>query len=236
MATPHIESNKEDIAKIVLMPGDPKRALYIAENFLTDYKLVNNVRGMTAYTGKYKGRIITVFPSGMGNPSMGIYSYELFSEYNVDVIIRIGTVGAYKEELKVGDVLLIDNSVSNSSFAKVQSNFDDNKISSNRFLNDVIDSCAKELNVKVVRGDIFCCDVFYEQNADFRDYVNKYNVMGVEMESFALFHTASILNKKATALVTVSNSFCNSYELTSEERETKLNEMITLALESSLKL
>ena len=124
MATPHIESNKEDIAKVVLMPGDPLRAKYIAETFLKDYKLVNTVRNMFAYTGTYKGHRVTVFASGMGNGSMGIYSYELFKFYDVDTIIRIGSAGAYTDKLNLYDIVLVDGSYSESSYAKVQGNED----------------------------------------------------------------------------------------------------------------
>jgi len=236
MPTPHIESKCEDIASIVLMPGDPKRAYYIAKNFLDDYKLVNEVRGMTAYTGYYKNKKVTVFPSGMGNPSMGIYSYELFNDYDVDVIIRIGTIGAYMDNLEVGSVVLADGSISLSSYAKVQNGFNDNKICADSILNDIIFETAKEQNILLDRGNVWCSDVFYEKDCDFKNIRDKYQVMGVEMESFALFHNAKIMNKKASTILTVSNSFCNTMELTSLERETKLNDMIKLALESSLKL
>lgn len=236
MATPHIEAQKESIAKIVLMPGDPKRAEYVAKNFLKDYILVNEVRGMTAYTGQYKNKKITIFPSGMGNPSIGIYSYELFKEYDVDTIIRIGTIGSYLKEIKVGDVILADNSISDSSYAMVQSNYEKNQITADIELNDIIYNTAKEQKINIHRGSVYCSDVFYKEKENFEDIQKKYQVMGVEMESFALYHNAKNLNKKASTLLTVSNSFYDSLELTSEERETKLNNMIKLALESSLKL
>ena len=236
MPTPHIESNTEDIAKIVLMPGDPKRAEYIAKNFLEDYKLVNQVRGMTAYTGYYKNKKITVFPSGMGNPSMGIYSYELFKEYNVNTIIRIGTIGAYAEELNLGDVVLADTSISTSSFAEVQNGYKEKEITANLELNETIDKTAKEQNITVKRGRVFCSDVFYQENCAYIEEREKYQVLGVEMESFALYHIAKVLGKCASTILTVSNSFCSTLELTPKERETNLNNMIKLALESSLKL
>lgn len=236
MPTPHIESKKEDIAPIVLMPGDPKRAEYIAKNFLEDTKLVNGVRGMNAYTGTYKGKRITIFPSGMGNPSMGIYCYELFKEYEVESIIRIGTIGAYLEDLQLGDVILVDTSISNSSYVKVQSNINDTEIPSSEYLNDIITETAIEQNIMIRKERVLCSDVFYEENSDFKEQQNTYRVAGVEMETFALFHTARMLHKKATAILTVSNSFYNSLELSSEQREKNLNNMIKLALESSLKL
>lgn len=236
MPTPHIESTIEDISSIVLMPGDPKRAEYIAKNFLENYKLINQVRGMTAYTGYYKNKKITIFPSGMGNPSMGIYSYELFKEYNVDTIIRIGTIGAYDKDLNLGDVVLADTSVSFSTYREIQNGNTEKEITSTKELIEVISTTAKEQNIDIKTGRVLCSDVFYQQNGNYIEEREKYNVLGVEMESFALYHNANVLEKKATTILTVSNSFCNNLELSSEEREKNLNNMIKLALESSLKL
>ncbi len=236
MATTHIESNENDIAKTVLMPGDPKRCQYIAENFLSKAKLVNRVRGMIAYTGYYKNKLITIFPSGMGNPSMGIYSYELYKSYNVDNIIRIGSCGGYISDLKLQDIVLVDNSISESTYALLLDNYKEKSIASNNELNMLIQDTAKEHNITIRKGNIYCSDVFYEQNNSYIEVVNKYNVLGVEMETFALFNNARVLNKKASSLLTVSNSFCYSDELSSEEREKFLNNMIFLALETSLKL
>lgn len=235
MPTAHIESSKNDIANIVLMPGDPKRAKYIADNFLENVKLVNQVRAMTAYTGYYKGKKITIFPSGMGNPSIGIYSYELFKYYDVDTIIRIGTIGGYSKDLKVGDVVLAETSVTTSNYALIQNGDNRKEINSNMYLNNTINNVAKDNNINLFKSRVLCSDVFYD-NSDYKELENKYNVVGVEMETFALFHTADMLNKKATALLTISNSFATKEELTSEERERNLNEMIKLALESSLKI
>lgn len=235
MPTAHIESSKNDIANIVLMPGDPKRAKYIADNFLENVKLVNQVRAMTAYTGYYKGKKITIFPSGMGNPSIGIYSYELFKYYDVDTIIRIGTIGGYNKDLKVGDVVLAETSVTTSNYALIQNGDNRKEINSNMYLNNTINNVAKDNNINLFESRVLCSDVFYD-NSDYKELENKYNVVGVEMETFALFHTADMLNKKATALLTISNSFATEEELTSEERERNLNEMIKLALESSLKI
>ena len=236
MSTVHIESKKEDIAKTILMPGDPKRAEYIAKNFLTNAKLVNLVRGITAYTGYYKGKMITVFPSGMGNPSIGIYSYELFNFYDVENIIRIGSCGAYSEALKLNDIILVDNSISESTYSLVQSGDKSNKKMSSATLNDIILNTAKENNINIIKGDIYCSDVFYEQENNYIDKRNKYNVLGVEMETFALFSNGNLLKKRASCLLTVSDSFCFKDKLTSSEREKNLNKMITLALECCLKL
>ena len=163
MATVHIESNREDISDVVLMPGDPKRSEYIAKNFLKDYKLVNSVRGMTAYTGYYKDRLVTIFPSGMGNPSMGIYSYELFKDYGVENIIRIGSCGGYSDILKLKDVILVDGSYSESTYAVSLNDYSDKMVYSDKNLNLIIESTAKNNNVNIVRGNIYCSDVFYEK-------------------------------------------------------------------------
>ena len=233
--TVHIESNKEDISNIVLMPGDPKRCEYIAKNYLDDYKMVNDVRSMFAYTGTYKGRKITLFPSGMGIPSMGIYSYELFKEYDVDYIIRIGSCGAYDERLKLNDIILVDYSISDSNYAKLLDNYKKNYINSDKYLNDIISNVADTKNMKLYKGNIYSSETFYE-NVDYKRRNKKYNVLGVEMETFSLFNNARLLNKKASCLLTVSDSFCYSDKLTSDEREQKLNDMIVIALESCLKL
>lgn len=231
----HIESKLEDISSVVLMPGDPKRCEYIARKFLANSKIVNNVRGMTAYTGFYKSKKITVFPSGIGCPSMGIYSYELFKEYNVDTIIRIGTMGGYTD-LKLKDIVLVDNSITNSNYGKYLCNYSNININGDMELNNIILNTSKELGLNIYNGNIYSSDVFYEQNNDFKDKVAKYNVLGVEMESFALFTNAKLLNKKAATLLMVSDSFIYPDKLSSLEREQGLDNLITLALETSLKL
>jgi purine nucleoside phosphorylase len=231
----HIESKLEDISSVVLMPGDPKRCEYIARKFLANSKIVNNVRGMTAYTGFYKSKKITVFPSGMGCPSMGIYSYELFKEYNVDTIIRIGTMGGYTD-LKLKDIVLVDNSITNSNYGKYLCNYPNININGDMELNNIILNTSKELGLNIYNGNIYSSDVFYEQNNDFKDKVAKYNVLGVEMESFALFTNAKLLNKKAATLLMVSDSFIYPDKLSSLEREQGLDNLITLVLETSLKL
>ena len=224
-----------DIAETVLMPGDPKRCEYIARKFLANAKLINNVRGMTGYTGYYKSKKITVFPSGMGNPSMGIYSYELFKEYDVNNIIRIGTMGAYTN-LNLKDIVLVTNSVTNSNYGKFLCNYPNININGSIELNSAIESTAATLNIKVNKGNIYSSDVFYEQNNDFKDKVSKYSVLGVEMESFALFTNAKLLGKRASTVLMVSDSFLSSNKLSSLEREQGLDNLITLALETCLKI
>lgn len=236
MSTVHIESNREDIASIVLMPGDPKRSEYIAKNFLKDYRLVNDVRGMTAYTGYYKDKLVTVFPSGMGCPSMGIYSYELFKHYGVENIIRIGSCGGYDKKLKLNDVILVTGSYSESTYAMCLDKHNRKMIKSNEELNLIIDSTAKSNNINLIRGNIYCCDAFYEAPYDYNERCKEKDVLGIEMETFALFNNARHFCKKATSLLTVSDLFFSDEKLTSEEREKNLNDMIILALESCLKL
>lgn len=231
----HIESKKENISSIVLMPGDPKRCEYIARNYLVNCRLVNNVRGMTAYTGYYKSHKITLFPSGMGIPSMGIYSYELFKDYDVQYIIRIGTMGAYTD-LKLKDIVLVNNSFTNSNYGIYAAGYNNNSIKSNEELNNIIINSAAKLNIPIHKGDIYSSDVFYEKEKDYQKIVEKYGVLGVEMESFALFINASIFNRKASTILMVSDCFLNSDALSKEDREKGLDDLIILALESCLNL
>ncbi len=231
----HIESKKEDVAPVVLMPGDPKRCEYIAKKYLSNCRLINDVRGMTAYTGYYKSHKITLFPSGMGIPSMGIYSYELLKEYDVKYIIRIGTMGSYTN-LKLKDIVLVDNSITNSNYGMYAAGYNSNIIKSNDELNNIIMNSASINNIPVYRGNIYSSDVFYEKDNNYKEIASKYNVLGVEMESYALFVNASIFNKKASTLLMVSDSFLNTDKLSQEERERGLDNLIVLALESCLKL
>lgn len=232
--TPHNEAKIEDIAKIVIMPGDPRRAKYITETYLTDYKLVNDVRGMLAYTGYYKGKRITVMASGMGMPSMGIYSYELFKFYDVDVIIRVGSMGAYDANLELYDVVLVEESCSESSYARNQDGNIDSVILSDFDLNNLVRQTAKEMGKKITLGRIYSTDVFYQVDSKV-DYRNKIlGCLGTEMETFSLFHNARHLGKKATALLTVSDHLRTGKETTPDERETAFKEMMEIALNSTL--
>ena len=234
--TPHNEAKKEDIARIVIMPGDPRRAKFITENYLTDYRLVNDVRGMLAYTGKYKGTDITVMASGMGMPSMGIYSYELFKFYDVDIIMRVGSMGAYDANLDLYDVVLATESYSESTFAKSQNGTEDNVLYSDTTLNEIILKTAAETNVKVHTGRVHSSDVFYHESVDV-DHMNfDLGCLGTEMETFALFHNAKVCNKKATAIITVSDHLRTGKETTSEERETAFRTMMELALNSAINM
>ena len=232
--TPHIEAKKGEIAKTVLMPGDPLRAKYIAENFLTDAKLVNTVRNMFAYTGLYKGEYVTVMASGMGMPSIGIYSYELYKFYDVENIIRVGSAGAYTKDINLYDVVLVSESYSKSSYAKTQG-YDQDIITADEFLNEKIKSTANSLNKKIIEGRIHSTDVFYS-NSDIEYLYNEKKCLCTEMESFALFYNAKILNKKAACLLTISDNLITKEETTSEERQIGFNEMIELALETAIRL
>lgn len=230
--TAHIEAKKEAIAKTVIMPGDPKRAEYIAKKYLRDYKCINTVRGMLGFTGTYKNNLVTIMASGMGMPSMGIYSYELFKFYDVDNIIRVGSIGAYAPDLKIYDVVLATEVYSDSNFAKVQNGCLKDIMLPNIFLNEKIINAAEKLDIKLNKGKIYSGDVFYKDDENYKEMYDKYGCLGVEMESFALFHNANILNKKASCLLTVSNSFVTNEETTSEEREKAFNQMIEIALET----
>ncbi len=236
MATAHIESNKEDIAKVVLMPGDPLRAKYIADKYLQNVKQVNKVRNIFAYTGTYKGRKITVFSSGMGNPSMGIYSYELFKYYDVDYIIRIGTAGAYTKELKLMDLLVVTNCYSESSYAKELYGGQSSIATASSLVVQTIKETAYAQEQVLKYGRVHCADAFYNENIDIQKLAEEYGCQAVEMETFALFSNAKLLNKNAGCILTISNSLITNEETTSEQREKGLDDMITLALESGIRL
>ena len=229
--TPHIEAKLGEIAKTVIMPGDPMRAKFIAENFLTDYKLVNKVRGIFAYTGYYNNKHITVMASGMGMPSMGIYCYELYKFYDVENIIRIGTAGSYATDLNLYDLLLVESAYSKTSFGTVQDENASDTVYSSESLNNIIKTKASELNQKIVCGKIHSTDVFYNDNDNLEELTN-IGCLAAEMESYALFFTANKLNKQATAILTISDNIVTKEQTTSNDRETKLIDMIRLVLEA----
>ena len=238
--TPHINAKDTDIAKIVLAPGDPLRAKYIAENFLENYRLVNTVRNILAYTGTYKGKEITVFSTGMGMPSMGIYCYELYKFYNVETILRIGSCGAYSPDLNIFDTILVDKSYTEGNFAKALNNNDCHLTQASSDINNIIKEVALKNNMKYIEGNVLCSECFdyYIENIDIllNRLPKEFNITAAEMESFALFYNAKYLNKKAACLLTVVDSHYKKQEISSEEREKSLNDMIVLALESSLKI
>ncbi len=236
--TPHISAEKGDFAKTVLMPGDPLRAKFIAEQFLEDVEEVTSVRNMLGYTGTYKGVRVSVMGSGMGMPSIGIYSYELFTYYDVDNIIRIGSAGSYKADLKPMDVTLAKSAVSESTYARYQCGVTDQELFPSASLNDAIKTKANELGINLKMSTVHSSDVFYVDSSfeTWEQIAKRTGADCVEMESFALFHNASRLNKHAACLLTISDSFITDEKLTPEERQESFTEMIKLALEAAVTL
>lgn len=238
--TPHNEAKKEDIAKVVIMAGDPLRVKYIAENYLEDYKLVNSVRGMYCYTGTYKGKKISVMAHGMGIPSMGIYSYELFHIYDVDVIIRVGSCGAFSKKIKLLDTILVEDSYTESSYAYTFDREKSNIVSADKELNKMIETVAKEQSISYIKGTVLCNDCFdlylLDKDAIFRDAPKGIELLASEMESFALFYNAKREGKKAACLLTVVDVPKEERGISAEERETSLNDMIKIALETAIKV
>lgn len=236
MPTPHNEASKEDIASVVLMPGDPLRAKFIADTYLSDVVCFNTVRNMFGYTGTYKGKKVSVMGSGMGMPSIGIYSYELFSQYDVEVIIRVGSAGSYCHEAKVYDVVLVSEAYSESNYAKVQNGYTLNKTYPDTKLNEILRNSADRLHIPLVEGCIHSSDVFYQEDkSPYHERLYKeHGCLGVEMESFALFHNANVLGKQAACLLTISDSFVSKEVTSAKERETSFTKMMEIALESVL--
>lgn len=236
MATPHIEVNDKNLfAKTVLMPGDPLRAEYIANTYLKDVVKINSVRNMFGFTGTYKGKKITVMGSGMGMPSIGIYSYELFDVYGVENIIRIGSCGSYSPKINIYDVIISTSAFSESSYAKVAFNYDENIFEANKELNKLLNDSAKKLGYPVFNEMIHSSDVFYRSNGDvLKDVRDKYGCVAVEMESFALFANAKKLNKRAACVLTVSDSLVTHEITSSEERQKSFNRMMEIALDADI--
>lgn len=237
MSTSHNRGEKGQFAKTVIMPGDPLRAKMIAETYLDDAVLVTDVRNMFGYTGKYKGKEVSVMGSGMGMPSIGIYSYELYTVYDVDCIIRVGSTGSYVADLNINDVVLADSAWSESTFAKTQNGCTDEILYPNAELNDKIQKVAKEIGKELTTVRVHSADVFYrdgDQNY-YKDIVAETGCQVVEMESFALFHNANATGKKAACLLTISDSFVKPEMLTAEERQNSMKKMIEIALETAIR-
>lgn len=236
MPTPHNEALKGDIAKVVLMPGDPNRAKWIVDNFLHDVKLVNQVRGMVCYTGLTKNnKRISVMSSGMGHPSIGIYSHELYTEYDVEVIIRVGTCGSYQPNINLKDVLVCQGACTDSNWmSQYGLNGTFSAIASYDVLEEAV-SVLKKHNYPYHVGNIFAADVFYDVDKDLWKRWARLGVMGVEMESYALYVNAAYLGKKALTLLTVTDNFVKEGRLTAQERQTGLFNMIDIAVETAEK-
>ncbi|MCT4594760.1 MAG: purine-nucleoside phosphorylase [Anaeromicrobium sp.] len=231
--TPHIEVKEQGIiAKTVLMPGDPLRAKFIADTFLEDVQEFNRVRNVFGYTGTYKGRRISVMASGMGMPSIGIYSYELFKFYEVENIVRIGSCGAYTADLNLYDVILSKDVWSESTFAKVQNGYDKDVIEASAQLNSKLEKIAGDLGMEIHKERIHSSDVFYRENfEEYKDIHKNHGCVAVEMEAFALFHNANVLGKNAACLLTVSDNLVTHELTTSEERQNSFTNMMKIALE-----
>ncbi|MEG2457699.1 MAG: purine nucleoside phosphorylase DeoD-type [Bacilli bacterium] len=233
--TPHINAKKEEIAKTVLVSGDPKRIEYIALNYLDNPKLVNDIRGEKAYTGYYKTKEITLLSTGMGLSSAAIYSYELYKFYDVENIIRIGTCGTYTTH-PLGTLLLAESSYSSTSYANEFIGLLTSNVTSSTKLNEIITKTSKELEFKLIPVKVHTTDAFYSECIDIDDIVNTTDCTATEMECFSIFLNAIVLKRNATAILSVTDNLKTNERLDSLSREQKLDEMITLALESCLKL
>ena len=239
--TPHINAKKEDFANTVLMPGDPKRAKFIAKNFLENAVLVNDVRGVQGYTGTYKGKKVSVMASGMGVPSMAIYSYELFNFFGVKNIIRVGSAGSYQENVNVRDIVLAKSAVTNSNYISA---FCEDKNYKPVCSSDLLESAkniATKMDLSFHIGEVFTSDIFYEREdlPEEEKALNKWGkagVLAVEMETAALYLNAQLSNKNALTICTISDSLVTGEAISAEERQNSFSQMIMLALELAISM
>lgn len=238
MATPHIAAPNGAFAKTILLAGDPLRAKYVAERYLENAEMVTSVRNMYGFTGSYKGKKISVMGSGMGMASIGIYSYELYKFYGVDNIIRIGSAGSYSNDLDLMDVVLGTEAYSDSTYALIQNGCKEHRLFPSAEINHLIATKAKELGIVCKEGAVHSSDVFYtsDDNETWQEIKARTQTDCVEMESFALFHNANALCKRAATILTISDTFWRKGTLTAEQRQTALNQMIVLALETGIEL
>ena len=234
--TPHINASPADFAKTVLMPGDPLRSKFIAETFLTDAVLVNNVRGIHGYTGKYKGERVSVMASGMGMPSIGIYSYELYNFFGVENIMRIGSAGAMNENVKVRDIIFGMGACTTSSYA-VQYGLEGTyaPIASYDMIKVAIEE-ADKIGARYVVGNLLSSDIFYNANAEASKKWTAMGVLGVEMEAAALYMNAAYAKKRALAICTVSDHLLTGEALDSDARQNSFTEMMEIALNTAIRL
>ncbi|MGL6125258.1 MAG: purine-nucleoside phosphorylase [Metamycoplasmataceae bacterium] len=228
--TPHINAKKGEIAKTVLMPGDPLRAKFVADTYLKDVKLVNQVRNMFMYTGTYNGKPVTIAGSGMGCPSIGIYSYELYKFYDVENIIRIGSAGSYKKDIKIYDLVLATEAIGDSTaFTELVLGEAKKIMLPSKKLNDKIVLSAEKLGKKINLGRIHSSDVFYS-SVSIEKRIERTQSLVVEMESYALFTNAEKLGKNAACLLTVSDNIITKEESSAEERQNSFKDMMEVAL------
>lgn len=234
--TPHINASPEDFAKTVLMPGDPLRSQFIAKTFLENARLVNNVRGIQGYTGTYKGERVSVMASGMGMPSIGIYSYELYNFFGVENIMRIGSVGAMSESVKVRDIIIGMGASTTTNFS-VQYNLEGTfaPIADYRMMKTAIEE-AERIGARYAVGNLLSSDIFYNANADAQKKWQKLGVLGVEMEAAALYMNAAYAGKSALAICTVSDHLLTGESLDSEARQNSFTEMMEIALNTAIRL
>jgi len=232
----HISALPGEIAPVVLMPGDPLRAKYMADHFLQEVKQVSSTRNIYFFTGMYKGLPLSIGASGMGCPSIGIYSYELYTQYNVDCIIRIGTCGAYTTDLKLFDLLNVRQAVSESTYAQFAWGIDGNCISQQGKAFDALNQAAKKLHMPVMSCNIHSSDIFYRKDAGVPEIAATNKCVAVEMESFALFANAKYLNKAAATVLTVSDIIPTHEKISADQREKALLPMMELALEGCLEI
>lgn len=233
--TPHIDATPDDFAETVIMPGDPLRAKFIVENFLKDARLVNSVRGINGYTGYYKNKRISVMASGMGMPSMAIYSYELFDIFGVQNIIRIGSAGSINSDINIRDIVIGMGACTNSNFA---SQYNLSGVFAPICSYDLLKVCtetADELNINVKVGNLYSTDIFYDEGNSSAGW-SKMGVMAVEMESAALYMNAARAHKNAIAICTVSDNILTGEATTAKERQETFTDMMNLALETAVKL
>ncbi|MCQ2531064.1 MAG: purine-nucleoside phosphorylase [Lachnospiraceae bacterium] len=229
--TPHNAAVEGEIAKTVLMPGDPKRSKFIAETFLENPKLINDIRGIQGYTGTYKGKPVTVMASGMGISSIGIYAYELYNFYDVDAIIRIGTAGSIKEDLDIGELVLADIAYTNDNFLK-QLPFDKDYIpTASEDLLAKAEEVAKANNVKYRVGPVLTQNLYYSYEPEIIEKWSDRGVLAFEMEAACLYAFAKAADKKALAVLSISNNILFGSEMDPEKREKSLTDMIETALE-----
>lgn len=232
----HISARPGEIEKIVLLAGDPLRAKYIADNYLQNVKLVSTTRNIYFFSGSYKEKPLTVGASGMGCPSIGIYSFELFTEYDADCIIRIGTCGAYSKKLKLFDLINAETACSESTYAACAYGYKKDSFKHQGDAFDIINNTAAELNLELKNGAIHSGDVFYRAEKRKPAIVQKYKCLAAEMEAFALFANARYLKKSAATLLTVSDIIPTHEKISADERETALLPMMKLALEVVTKM